>query len=30
MKSYDAALRDYRLALGLPVKEDTAKTTKRP
>ena len=29
MKSYDAALRDYRLALGLPVKEDTAKTTKR-
>ncbi len=30
MKSYDAALRDYRLALGLPVKEDTAKTAKRP
>ena len=30
MKSYDAALRDYRVALGLPVKEDTAKTTKRP
>jgi len=30
MKSYDAALRDYRLAVGLPVKEDTVKTTKRP
>jgi hypothetical protein len=30
MKSYDAALRDYRLALGLPVKEDTTKATKRP
>jgi len=30
MKSYDAALRDYRVALGLPVKEDTTKTTKRP
>ena len=30
MKSYDAALRDYRVALGLPVKEDTTKTAKRP
>jgi len=30
MKSYDAALRDFRLAIGLPVKEDTSKTTKRP
>src|SRR5207244_1793697 len=30
MKSYDAALRDFRVAIGLPVKEDTAKTTRRP
>ena len=30
MKSYDAALRDFRLAIGLPVKEDTSKATKRP
>jgi hypothetical protein len=30
MKSYDAALRDFRIAIGLPVKEDTSKTTKRP
>ena len=30
MKSYDAALRDFRLAIGLPVKEDTAKTQRRP
>ena len=30
MKSYDAALRDFRVAIGLPVKEDTSKTTKRP
>jgi hypothetical protein len=30
MKSYDAALRDFRLAIGLPVKEDTTKATKRP
>jgi hypothetical protein len=30
MKSYDAALRDFRLAIGLPVKEDTTKTTRRP
>ena len=30
MKSYDAALRDFRLAIGLPVKEDTAKATRRP
>ena len=30
MKGYDAALRDFRVAIGLPVKEDTSKTTKRP
>jgi len=30
MKSYDAALRDFRVAIGLPVKEDTAKTTRHP
>src|SRR6266571_3781713 len=30
MKSYDAALRDFRVAIGLPVKEDTSKATKRP
>ena len=30
LKSYDGALRDFRLAIGLPVKEDTAKATKRP
>jgi hypothetical protein len=30
MKSYDAALRDFRAAIGLPIKEDTAKTTRRP
>jgi len=30
MKSYDTALRDFRLAIGLPVKEDTAKATRRP
>jgi len=30
MKNYDAALRDFRLAIGLPVKEDTAKATRRP
>lgn len=30
MKTYDAALRDFRLAIGLPVKEDTSKATKRP
>src|SRR5438046_5629150 len=30
MKSYDAALRDFRVAIGLPVKEDTAKATRRP
>jgi hypothetical protein len=30
IKNYDAALRDFRLAIGLPVKEDTSKTTKRP
>jgi hypothetical protein len=29
MKTYDLALRDFRLAVGLPVKEDTAKTGKR-
>jgi len=30
MKSYDAALRDFRVAIGLPVKEDTVKTTRHP
>lgn len=30
MKSYDAALRDFRVAIGLPVKEDTTKAAKRP
>ena len=30
MKSYDAALRDFRVAIGLPVKDDTSKTAKRP
>ena len=30
MKTYDAALRDFRAAIGLPVKEDTVKTTRRP
>ena len=30
MKSYDAALRDFRVAIGLPVKDDTSKATKRP
>ncbi len=29
MKTYDAALRDFRLAVGLPVKEDSAKQEKR-
>jgi hypothetical protein len=29
MKTYDAALRDFRLAIGLPVSEDTVKTPKR-
>lgn len=29
LKTYDAALRDFRLAIGLPVKEDTAKVSKR-
>lgn len=29
MKWYDAALRDFRLAIGLPVKDDTSKTVKR-
>lgn len=29
MKAYDAALRDFRLAAGLPVRDDTAKTSKR-
>ncbi len=29
MKAYDAALRDFRLAIGLPVSEDTVKTSKR-
>ena len=30
MKSYDAAWRDFRLAIGLPVREDSAKAPKRP
>jgi hypothetical protein len=30
MKNYDAALRDFRVAIGLPVKEDTVKTVKTP
>lgn len=30
MKNYEGALRDFRLAIGLPVKEDTAKAPKRP
>jgi hypothetical protein len=29
MKAYDTALRDFRLAIGLPVKEDTSKTSKK-
>ena len=29
MKSYDAAFRDFRLAIGLPVKEDTAHTSRK-
>ncbi len=29
MKTYDSALRDFRLAVGLPVKDDTSKTVKR-
>ena len=29
MKTYDAALRDFRVAIGLPVSEDTVKTPKR-
>jgi hypothetical protein len=29
MKTYDAALRDFRLAIGLPVKDDTAKTSRK-
>lgn len=29
IKTYDAALRDFRLAVGLPVKEDSSKTSKR-
>ena len=29
MKTYDAALRDFRLAIGLPVSDDTVKTAKR-
>ncbi|PYP58579.1 MAG: hypothetical protein DMD44_07450 [Gemmatimonadetes bacterium] len=30
MKSYDAAWRDFRLAIGFPVREDSAKAPKRP
>jgi hypothetical protein len=29
VKTYDAALRDFRLAVGLPVREDSSKTSKR-
>ena len=29
MKTYDSALRDFRLAIGLPVKDDTSRTVKR-
>jgi len=29
MKTYDTALRDFRLAVGLPVKDDTSKTVRR-
>ena len=30
MKTYDASLRDFRVGLGLPVKDDTSKTSRRP
>jgi hypothetical protein len=30
MKAYDMSLRDFRVALGLPVKDDSSKTSKRP
>jgi hypothetical protein len=30
MKNYDAAFRDFRLAIGLPVRDDSTKTAKRP
>ena len=30
VKTYDSALRDFRLAVGLPVKDDTAKAGRRP
>jgi len=30
MKTYDTAFRDFRLAIGLPVREDSAKAPKRP
>src|SRR2546426_12624808 len=30
MKAYDMSLRDFRVALGLPVKDDTSKTSRRP
>src|SRR3989454_950032 len=29
MKTYDPSLRDFRVALGLPVKDDTSKTSRR-
>ena len=29
VKTYDAALRDFRLAVGLPVRDDSSKTAKR-
>jgi len=30
MKTYDTAFRDFRLAIGLPVREDSSKAPKRP
>ncbi|HEX4574836.1 MAG TPA: hypothetical protein VH158_06880 [Gemmatimonadales bacterium] len=30
LKSYDAAWRDFRVAIGLPVKDDTTKASRRP
>ena len=30
MKTYDTAFRDFRFAIGLPVREDSAKAAKRP
>lgn len=30
MQTYDTAMRDFRMAIGLPVKEDSARTPRRP